>query len=233
MGALSFAMRPLLDIASPPSQTKQISVRGAIGEGVLWAVLGGYRSIVADFTWLKSYIAWERRDIPATMANISLATKLDPHNTLFWHMGGGMIAYDMPHWIINERPHTPLQQRHVRELQGRQALEFLEEGLTFIPDSRRLQLNKALIYEKVFNDIDKELEAYSLAAKGDAPLFILRDYAKKLEKAGRLDDALRELKRAEASADKTHLSYKFLQEHIQEVENKLESQKNMLDLIKK
>ena len=225
---LSFATRPLVSAASEGGGAR-ISVGSARGGGVLWAVLGGYRSLVADFAWLKAYIAWEKRDAAGCMSNIDLAAKLDPETLMFWHMGSGMIAYDMPRWIYEGRPHTPLQKRHVAERQARLAIDFLNRGLEFLPRSRRLNLDKALIYQKVLKDDAKELEAYEKAAEGDAPLFISRDYARRLEAAGRLEEALSVLRDAEKRADKSHPSYKFLEEHAAGLENKLRAQKNMLD----
>ncbi|GBL28003.1 hypothetical protein EMGBS8_19510 [Verrucomicrobiota bacterium] len=33
-----------------------------LGQGVLLGILGGLRTVVADATWLRSYVFWEKRD---------------------------------------------------------------------------------------------------------------------------------------------------------------------------
>ena len=33
-----------------------------VGQGVLLGVLGGFRTVVADFTWIRGYVLWERKN---------------------------------------------------------------------------------------------------------------------------------------------------------------------------
>lgn len=227
LAAVALATSPLKHAAS--SNAMRISVKSALGNGVLWGILGGYRSVIADFIWLKAYMGWEKEDLAKSVSNIELATKLDPEVIMFWNLGSSIIAYDTPHWIIDSKPHTPLQKRHVAERQAKLALEFLDRGLEAIPDSRRLRLDKALIYEKVFGDSKSALESYKKASEGNAPLFIMRDYARRLEAEGELEEALNVLRRAETYTNKKHPAYEFLAEHIKDLENKLEAKKNLLD----
>lgn len=219
------ALRPLEKMAIPAGAPKY-DVSSGLGQGVLFGILGGYRSIIADFIWLKAYVFWEREDLLNTISNIELATRLDPGVIAFWNLGGGIIAYDTPHWIIESRPHTELMQRHVREKQAKLALEFLDRGLQAVPDSRRLKLDKAIIYMRVFDDIGSALKCYEAASEGEAPLFIMRDYARLLERAGKLHEALGVLRRAGEYENPNHPAWQFLQEHISDLENKLRNVQN-------
>ena len=36
--------------------------RGALGQGVVIGMLGGFRAIMADFLWIRTNTVWERRD---------------------------------------------------------------------------------------------------------------------------------------------------------------------------
>lgn len=196
----------------------------------VFSLFGGYRGFIADFSWLKAYMAWEKSDLSKCLSNIELAVSLDPENITFWNLGAGIIAYDTPHWIFDGRNTTPMLQKVVRERQGRLALEFLDRGLKAVPHSRRLKLDKALIYEKVFNDKLAALECYKAACDATAPIYVVRDYARALEDCGRDAEALRLLEERADFFDKSHPSYDFYFEHINYLKNKLKSEKNMLAL---
>lgn len=204
---------------------KRLDARSA-----LFSLFGGYRGFIADFVWLKAYMAWEKSDLSECLSNIELAVSLDPENITFWNLGAGIIAYDTPHWIFDSRKATPRLQKVIRERQGRLALEFLDRGLKAIPHSRRLKLDKALIYEKVFNDKFAALECYKSACDADAPIYVVRDYARALEDCGRDAEALVLLEKRADSFDKKHPSYDFYLEHANYLKNKLKSEKNMLAL---
>ena len=51
-----------------------------LGQGVLLGILGGLRTVVADLTWIRSYVLWERRDRAGCEALMRAACALDPHS---------------------------------------------------------------------------------------------------------------------------------------------------------
>ena len=104
-----------------------------LGQGVLLGVLGGLRTVVADFAWIRSYVFWERRDRPGCEALMRTACTLDPHARYFWENAGLRIGLDMAHWEIRRRggyakvPAEP-QERLFRQF-ARRVLYVLEEWL--------------------------------------------------------------------------------------------------------
>jgi hypothetical protein len=107
------------------------------GQGALLGVLGGFRPLLADLTWIRAYVKWERRD-RGCEALLRLACLLDPHATTFWENRGNMVGLDMAHWEIRARggyhkvPESE-QQASFRRF-ARKAIEGLEEG---VPVARR------------------------------------------------------------------------------------------------
>jgi hypothetical protein len=54
------------------------STVAAAGQGVTLALLGGFRALVADATWIRMYALWERHELAATQSLIQLVSSLDP-----------------------------------------------------------------------------------------------------------------------------------------------------------
>ena len=204
--------------------------RGIGGKAAAFAVFGGYREAIADFIWLKAYLAWERRDYGKCLSNIELSVDIDPENTTFWSLGASVIAYDTPHWLFDGRVASPAVKKSIRRRQGQLALDFLDRGLKANPESRRLKLDKALIYEKAFGDKLAALAWHREACDASAPIYVVRDCANMLEDCGRPEEALELLRQRADSFDKNHPSYDFYLEHLRRLENKLNSKKNMLAL---
>lgn len=218
--AIGFGMSFFWGQGEGSSCKKKIDARSA-----LFSLFGGYRGFIADFAWLKAYMAWEKSDLSRCIANIELAVSLDPENITFWNLGAGIIAYDTPHWIFDGKHTTPMLQDVVRRRQGKLALEFLDRGLEAIPSSRRLKLDKALIYEKIFHDKFSALNCYKEACDSSAPIYVVRDYARALEDCGKDEEALKLLESRANSFDKNHPSYEFYLEHINYLRNKLKTKK--------
>lgn len=107
------------------------------GQGALLGLLGGFRPVLADLTWIRAYVKWERRD-RGCEALLRLACLLDPHATAFWENRANMVGLDMAHWEIRARggyhkvPEPEQQAAFARF--ARKALEGLEEG---VPVARR------------------------------------------------------------------------------------------------
>ena len=64
------------------------------------ALLGGFRALVADGTWIRMYDVWEERDLPVVDTLIRLVTAIDPRPLYFWLNGARIMAYDMPDWRV-------------------------------------------------------------------------------------------------------------------------------------
>ena len=165
----------------------------------LWGtfgVLGGYRSLISDFVWIKSYLEWEKKDIAPCIASIELATAIDPYMITFWTQGASIIAFDTPHWIIGKLPkdkRTPELMAIIKKRQTRIALKFIDRALKIFPDNQELLIQKGQIAIGAgFFDIAEKAYA-AVAAQPDPQIYVRRIYSSLLLKNGKFKEALKVL----------------------------------------
>lgn len=203
--AASIALRP---VESPAWEAlragqpalKLDSIQGALGQGVTVGLLGGFRSIVADFFWLKTNSVWSENDLPGTQTYVHLVTAIDPRPLYFWLNGSRMIAYDMPNWRIQAAGgyDTVPQgvQRKFDEEQSAVAVDYLKSGLGYHPDEPLLLIEIANVYLNRLKDNATAAEYYFKAARQpDAPHYAARIYAELLRRMGRNQEAYDWLKK--------------------------------------
>jgi hypothetical protein len=58
-------------------------IEPSLGQGVLLGILGGFRTVVADGAWIRSYVLWERRDRAGCEALMRTSCLLDPRARFF------------------------------------------------------------------------------------------------------------------------------------------------------
>ena len=56
-------------------------VEGALGQGIIVGMLGGFRAITADFLWLQTNVIWERRERAKLDSMVRVVTAIDPRPT--------------------------------------------------------------------------------------------------------------------------------------------------------
>lgn len=167
-----------------------------LGQGVLLGVLGGLRTLVADFAWIRSYVFWERRDRPGCETLMRTACTLDPHARYFWENAGLRIGLDMAHWEIRRRGGyakvpAETQERLFRQY-ARRGLDVLEEGLGHARNRTALLLAAGFIAEGKLKDLRLAADYYRQAAEApDAPWYAARIAADFDWGAGRREEAYR------------------------------------------
>ncbi len=194
------------------------SIEAALGgKSSLWGLLGGYRSLISDFAWIKGYIDWERKDISGCISSIELATAIDPYMTIFWTQGAAMIAFDMPHWLLQKLPPTQRDEKALRTFKIRQsaiALKFLDKGLSLFPGNGELLLQKGQIAISI-GDYKLAEECYApLAASSDPTVYSRRIYASLLTKNGKFQKAAEILKSVLDECEDDSPIKKLLEEQI-------------------
>lgn len=106
-----------------------------LGQGVLLGILGGLRTVVADLTWIRSYVLWERKDRPGCEALMRTACALDPHARYFWENTAYAVGYDMAHWEIRRRGgylKVPAEtQDRLYKAYAQRSLLIIEEGMKY------------------------------------------------------------------------------------------------------
>lgn len=171
------------------------SAGAAAGQGVTLGLLGGFRAIVADFTWLRLHVIWEQRDLAATDTLLRLVTTIDPRPLYFWVNGARIIAFDMTAWRIAEaggHDVVPAVQRdRLGAEQARLAIRLLEEAMTFHPGNAALWIERANIELNRLGDIEAAAESYRKAwEQPGAPAYAARLHAELLRRLGRKAEAL-------------------------------------------
>lgn len=186
-------------VQSGQPEMKLEAIEGALGQGLVIGVLGGFRAILADLFWIRTNTIWERRDRIKLDAMIRLVTTLDPRPEFFWINGSRMIAYDVPNWRIQEEggyTEVPeVRQQAIDLEQAEQAFDLIDEALEFHPDRAKLYLEKAQIYLNRLKDDANAAEWFLKASRQeDAPYFAARIYAELLRRQGKDAEAYTFLK---------------------------------------
>ena len=164
--------------------------------GDLVAVLGGFRSVVADLHWIRAQLYWEQKDLQGTEKAIEAATLWDPSSVYLWINGARMITYDVAAWqrpaIGNDQ--DPGKGRHdeIRRIQANKGLRLIERAKRYHPDNPRLHIEEALIYLQRLENTERAAEAFRRASeKPGAPYFCARIHGELLRRMGRLEEAYR------------------------------------------
>ncbi|MEM8549291.1 MAG: tetratricopeptide repeat protein [Verrucomicrobiota bacterium] len=169
-------------------------VEGALGQGLMIGLLGGFRTIIADLVFIQVNSTWERKERIETEALIRLTTAIDPRPMFFWLNGSRMIAYDMPVWRIREAggfdvvPQS-IQDRIMAE-QAERGLDYINEAKAYHPNDYRIPLeNGQVIYNKI-KDTERALPFYLEAYRSEyGPDFAGRIYAELLRQLNRDEEA--------------------------------------------
>lgn len=143
-------------------------------------VVGGYGTIVADYLWLETNLAWETRDVPKVRQLIDFTVKSDPQTPYFWLNGARMLAYDFPAWQCEESSLAPRAVQAGWRMRGAdEALLLLERGQHWHGKSAVLHLEMANICLYGLCDRHRAAEYYRAAAEqSDAPDYAARIYAR-------------------------------------------------------
>ena len=165
------------------------------GSGLIFGILGGFRTLVADVMWLRMHEAWMDKDLAETEALINLTVLIDPRPFTFWQAGSHTIAFDMPVWRIRQGGGESIMpeslQSTIREEQGLRSVRFLEQGAAIHPDDPRFPIEIGKIYLNAVKDEAKTIEYFRKAWEmPNRPYYIGRLLARVLENAGQPREAL-------------------------------------------
>jgi hypothetical protein len=145
LAAAGWALRPLertarerLERDAPPAPAGE-TLAADLGQAAVIGLLGGFRTLAADFMFLKANADWSDHDLRATTTSLRLTTALDPRPLYFWINGARMMANEMPGWRVEQAGGwgvvPPAVQRAFAREQAAQGIAYLEEALRHHPDS--------------------------------------------------------------------------------------------------
>lgn len=167
----------------------------AAGQGVTLALLGGFRALVADATWIRMFVLWEKRDLPGTETLLKLVLAIDPRPVYFWLNGARITAYDLPVWRIEaaggyDAVPAETQARLDRE-QAQRAVQHLAAAMRYHPANADLWIERANIELNRLRDVPAAAESYRRAwEQPRAPYYAARMHAELLRRLGRPREAL-------------------------------------------
>lgn len=203
------------------------AIEGALGQGIIIGVLGGFRAVMADFLWIRTNTIWERRDRVKLDAMVRLVTTLDPRPEFFWINGARMIAYDVPNWRIQEEGgYTDVPESRQQALdreQAEQAFAMLARAREFHPNKAKLYLEVGQIYLNRLKDSANAAKWFLLASQQpDAPYFAARIYGELLRREGKNAEAYDFLKQLHTDLpDDPYAQKPIIYDRIRELEEEL------------
>ncbi len=158
------------------------------GAGIALGTLGGFRTALADFSWLRAFHFWTKRDAVSCWKYCELSLTLAPEQEFFLENAMNYVAFDFPVWEIRKRGRGAQLSLAVRkEIQKNamaRALEILENATEKNGGSARLFVLAAQIVllktEMIFGlpDYAKAAAYYRRACDfPDAPWYAFSTYA--------------------------------------------------------
>lgn len=230
---LSHQLREKNLIPTPPD----VSLFEALGQAG-FATLGGLRSLAASIIYLQAYVNFEQLEWAKVDSLMSLATRLQPQEELYWDDASWHMAYNAASsYLNNTKIRSTIRQKLFREHVQR-GIDILNEGLQYLPDNPRLLIKLGDIYNTSaptsrLPDARKSAEYYLAAYKNGAQPYYERIAAYQLAKLDTPEDlklAYEILKRHYDRGDITP----SMRTVIPEIEEKLKIPvTNRLDMTKK
>jgi hypothetical protein len=177
------------------AQEPLLRIEAAAGPSATLAILGGFRVLVADATWIRLYALWETRDLSAVDTLVHVVPSIDPRPEYFWLNGARIIAHDFLAWRIEAAGGygsvAEAEQARLAREQAGQALAHLENAMRFHPHSAGLWIERANLELNALHDVAAAATSYRRAAEQPgAPYYAARLHAEMLRRLGREADAL-------------------------------------------
>lgn len=153
-------------------------LREQAGQAGFVAVLGGLRAMVADLTWIKAHIAWEKTEYGRMKVLFDVCTALQPRRENYWDIAGWHMAWNA---AANVQLHDKtIKDEFEREREIRRywklGEQYLRDGIKNNPDSWLLYERLGGFYRDKLNDKCQAAWAYGEAAKRPGRLDFVRRF---------------------------------------------------------
>jgi hypothetical protein len=140
-------------------------LRDQLGQMSFAAALGGLRSLVASFTYLRAYHAWENVDWGAVDSLFQITTRLQPRYEHYWDEAAWHMAYNAASHYLNDESLNPAVRGKLFHEHIRRGHDILIEGLRVLPDDARLWNSLAELYERRTYEPARAAECYLKVAE--------------------------------------------------------------------
>jgi hypothetical protein len=142
-----------------------LDLREQIGQSAFIAVLGGFRSVIADFLFIDAYSAWERTDWTSLLLRLRQATELQPRAILFWEMAGWHMAWNAGTAALEDESKSPATRRRLQHEYLELGKDFLVRGIAHNPEKPQLYEALARLYRDKFHDHARAAENFEKASR--------------------------------------------------------------------
>lgn len=168
-----------------------LKVSEQVGQGTVIAVLSGFRSVVADWLWLKVNYFFEERQWPQMQETMNLVCGLQPRSPDFWEMSAWHLAWNVSHAVRYEVQEPSLARRiKAQNYYIKAGRAVLDRGLEYIPDRYDLWVARGLLRAEKQKDYAGAAEDFLKATTfPDTPIYVFRQVAYNLERAEKWSEA--------------------------------------------
>jgi hypothetical protein len=145
--------------------TLTLDLREKIGQSAFIAVLGGFRSVIADLLFIDAYSAWERTDWTNLLLRLRQATELQPRAMLFWEIAGWHMAWNASTAALEDDSKSPAARRRLQHEYIELGKDFLVRGIAHNPDRPQLYEALARLYRDKLRDHIRAAENFEIASR--------------------------------------------------------------------
>jgi hypothetical protein len=142
-----------------------LDLREKIGQSAFIAVLGGFRSVIADLLFIDAYSAWERVDWTYILLRLRQATELQPRSILFWEMAGWHMAWNAGTAVLEDESKSPATRQRLQREYLKLGEDFLVRGIAHNPEKPQLYEALARLYRDKFQDHARAAENFEKASR--------------------------------------------------------------------
>ena len=133
-----------------------LRLRDNLGQMAFAATLGGLRSLVASLTYLQAFTAFERSNWAQVESLHRLTTQLQPRYAPYWDDGSTRLAYDAASFYLYDTSRPTLYRNQLYRQNFENGVNFAEEGLQHLPDSKQLHERLAEYYFRLAGTADQK-----------------------------------------------------------------------------
>jgi len=142
-----------------------LDLREKIGQSAFVAVLGGFRSVIADLLFIDAYSAWERTDWASLLLRLRQATELQPRAIMFWEVAGWHMAWNAGTAALEDQSKAPATRRRLQSQYLKLGEDFLVRGVAHNPDKPQLYEALARLYRDKFHDHARAADNFEKASR--------------------------------------------------------------------
>ncbi len=151
------------------------------------STLGGLRGAVASATYLIAFSAYERMDWGAVDNRMTLVTRMQPREPMYWDQAAWHMAYNAASSYKRDKTlRVAIQNKLFRDYVQR-GIDIITRGLQYLPENPRLLTTLGDIYRDRQPNPELAQDAYMRAFKNGARSFYERMAAYEMVKTGNME----------------------------------------------